>query len=79
MTQKRLEELKTTFKNKQGTVNDLGELICDLFQSTSKHFNDIKNLLVTQNSNDEIIFQHLESIEKELNPVFSIIKIDEDD
>lgn len=70
MTQNQLSELKNKFINKQGDVNDLGEILCDLYASVSGHLKDIK-------SNQEVIYLDIKQIKASLNPVYTLIHSDE--
>jgi len=70
MTQNQLDELRNKFVNKTGDVNDLGEILCELYTSVSGHFKDIK-------ANQEIIYLDIKQIKASLNPVYTIIHSDE--
>ena len=79
MTSKRLEELSTKFAAGEGTNQDLGEIVCEMFKSFSEHLKDIKNQMGRLDMNQEIIFDSVESIKTLLNPVYSIITLDEEE
>jgi len=77
MTIKHLDELKKKFQNKEGDIQDLGELLCDFFKSQSLHAKDIKAQLLELNHNQEVIYDTLDSVKESLNPVYTIINSDE--
>ncbi len=79
MTSKRLEELSKKFADGNGNNQDLGEILCEMFKSFSEHLKDIKNQIGRLDMNQEIIFDSVESIKTLLNPVYSIIALDEED
>lgn len=79
MTAKRLEELKKKFQKKEGDIQDLGELLCDFFQSQSIHTKEIKGQISEVLHNQEVIYNTLDSIRELLNPVYTIISSDEND
>ena len=79
MTSKRLEELKKKFEAGTGTTQDMGEIVCDMFKSFSEHLKDLKNQVGKLEINQEIIFESIENINDSLNPVYSIISLDEED
>ena len=70
MTQNQLDELRNKFINKQGDVNDLGEILCELYTSVSGRCKGIK-------SNQEAIYLDIKQIKASLNPVYTIIHSDE--
>jgi len=74
MTAKRLEELKKKFNSNSGNMQDLGELLTDLFQSFSSHMKELKGQIKEVEANQEIIFAHLEEIKQEMNPIYTIIQ-----
>jgi len=73
MTSKRLEELKKKFEEGKGDLNDLGEILCDLFLSNSNHLKDLKTQFVELKNNQEIIYDEIVDIKKSLNPVYTIV------
>lgn len=78
MTSKRLEEIKTRFANGQGNLEDLNEILSDMFSSFSAHFKEIKKELQEIKENQETLFERVDDIEEGLNPVYSIIEQNED-
>jgi len=79
MTAKRLEELKKKFAAKEGDINDIGELLCDLFQSNSNHFKELKGQNAEIKSNEEIMYDDIQEIKELMNPVYTIIHHGEED
>ena len=77
MTAKRLEELKKKFVEGNGNLNDLGEIITEMFQSNSAHFKDLKASIKKIESNQEILYDDISKIKDLMNPVYSIIQEDE--
>lgn len=79
MTTKRLEELKKKFADKNGDLNDIGELLCDLFQSSSNHFKELKGQNAEIKANEEVIYDDIQEIKELMNPVYTIIHHEEED
>ena len=79
MTTKRLEELKKKFADKTGDINDIGELLCDLFQSSSNHFKDLKGQIAEMKVNEEVIYDDVQEIKNLMNPIYTIIHHDDED
>jgi predicted nucleic acid-binding Zn-ribbon protein len=77
MTNKRLEELRKKFANSEGTNDDLGEILCDMFKSFSDHLKDLKNQVGKLEINQEIIFESIENLQSLLDPVYTIVQMDE--
>lgn len=77
MTNKRLEELRKKFVNSEGTNDDLGEILCDMFKSFSDHLKDLKNQVGKLEINQEIIFESIENLQSLLDPVYTIVQMDE--
>ncbi len=71
MTPTKLNEFKKKFEEKQGDINDVGLVLCELFKSLSTHLKEIK-------STTEYLVDHQEQIsiqiEDSLNPVYTIIQ-----
>jgi|APGre2960657373_1045057.scaffolds.fasta_scaffold366053_1 hypothetical protein len=78
MTAKRLEELKKKFTEAKGDINDLGEILCDLFQSNSNHLKDLKTQISEIKNNQEIIYEDINDIKNLMDPVYTIIQNDEE-
>lgn len=78
MTIKRLEELKKIFSESQGSNIEIGELLTDLFQSLSNHAKEIKLSLAEIKHNQEVIYNQIEEIKNNLNPVYTIVNTDDD-
>ena len=79
MTSKRLEELRKKFAAGEGDNQDLGEIVCEMFKSFSEHLKDLKNQVGKLEINQKIIFESIENINELMNPVYSIIHLDEED
>ena len=79
MTTKRLEELKKKFADKNGDLNDIGERLCDLFQSSSNHFKELKGQNAEIKANEEVIYDDIQEIKELMNPVYTIIHHEEED
>ena len=77
MTAKKLSELKSKFENNEGSINDLGIILCDLFESMSSHFKEAKSQINTLNENQNHLFEFIDEIKESLNPVYTIIQSDE--
>ena len=77
MTNKRLEELRKKFANSEGTNDDIGEILCDMFKSFSDHLKDLKNQVGKLEINQEIIFESIENLQSLLDPVYTIVQMDE--
>jgi hypothetical protein len=78
MTAKRLEELRKKFNSGSGTIQDVGEILVELFQSVSTHMKELKGIAKDQNSNQELIYCELQKFEEAFNPIYTIIQSDED-
>lgn len=50
-----------------------------MFKSFSEHLKDLKNQVGKLEINQEIIFESIENINELMNPVYSIIHLDEED
>lgn len=77
MTTKRLEELKKKFNSNNGNIQDLGEVLTEFFQSFSSHMKELKNQIKEIQTNQEIIFEQIEEIKQEMNPIYTIIQEDD--
>ncbi len=71
MTQTKLNEFKKKFEEKQGDVNDVGLVLCEMFKSLSTHLKETKSNIDYLNEQQELILAHLED---SLNPVYTIIR-----
>lgn len=78
MTVKRLSELKDKFKSGNGTTEDLGEILTDLFQSVSDHMKEVKANINEIKENQSLLYQEIDSIKSSLNPVYTIIREEDD-
>jgi len=79
MTSKRLEELSKKFEDGNGTTKDLGEIVSEMFKSFSEHLKDLKNQVGRLEINQEIIFESIDDIKNLMNPVYSIVVMDEEE
>ena len=79
MTVKRLEELKKIFEEGQGTIQDIGEIMTEFFQSFSAHSKHLKGQLSEIQSNQEILYAEIEQIKTHLNPVYTWIENEDED
>lgn len=77
MTTKELKEIKSKFESNEGSINDLGLILCEMFESISSHMKEIKAQNNTINETIECIFEAAEEIKQGLNPVYTIIQNDD--
>lgn len=79
MTVKKLEEYKNKFSDGKGTIQDLGEVLTDFYQTFSLHMKDIKKQNEEILINQDIIFEEIKTLHSTMNPIYSIVFDDAED
>lgn len=77
MTAKKLEEIRKKFEQKEGDINDVGEIVCDFYSATSAFLKKLEKQMLDQKTNQEIIYSEIYNIKELLNPVYTIIQHDD--
>lgn len=79
MTKKRLEELHQKFIDEKGTMQDLGEILCEFYLSFSKRTTDIEKNLKDLQETQTLLSEEIETLRTQvLNPVYQLIHSDND-
>lgn len=79
MTKKRLAEIKKAFDDGEAGNAELGEIMIELFTTSSAYFKELKEQISELKSNQEILYEEIHNMKVYLNPVYSIVYSDEED